>query len=72
MKFFSPHTPTTAPVDNSDDVIIVQPNDRGGWSLCFPGDAPIGNYPTSADAEQVARLNVTHVRVIGRPSPEAA
>lgn len=71
MKLFASPAPTTKPINNAEDTIFVAPNERGGWSLFFLGESPIGNYATAADAETIARLNVTHVRVLtSAPQPE--
>jgi len=79
MKWFLDLLPRSAPVVTTEaaDELLVEPNDRGGWSLRF-GDEPeaarIGNYPTPAAAERVARANVSRVRVVdagaaGTPFP---
>lgn len=63
MRPIAPRTP----VDNTGDTILVEPNARGGWSLRFEGEpleAQMGNHPTATDAERIARLNCTHVRVL--------
>lgn len=66
--FFTPVLRAAAtPAHNPADEILVERNARGGWSLRFTGDAPdeaMGNYPTADDAARVARLNVTHVRIV--------
>jgi hypothetical protein len=47
--------------------LLVEPNERGGWSLRFkdePVEARIGNYPTAQDALRVARCNCCHVQIV--------
>lgn len=69
MKWFLDLLPlrlAATPASNPSDVLHVEPNARGGWSLRFDGDAPehaIGNYPTAEDAARIARANVTNVQI---------
>jgi hypothetical protein len=59
--------PGPVPVNNAEDLLLVEPNARGGWSLRFQGDpldSQLGNYATPEDAARVARSNCQHVRVV--------
>jgi hypothetical protein len=44
--------------------IVVEPNNRGGWSVRVEDDSQqLGNYGTAADALRIARLSFSHVRL---------
>jgi hypothetical protein len=53
--------------------IVIEPNDRGGWSMRWdPSAKQFGNYATAADAERIARINFGLVRIVAKttaPSP---
>jgi hypothetical protein len=51
-------------------LMYLEPNDRGGLSLRWDGDAEqIGNFASIADALRTARLNFADVIVVGPKSP---
>jgi hypothetical protein len=72
-KWFFTTQPRTTP-KIGDIAAFVERNTHGGWSIRTSDDpAPLGNYPSAARAEEIARLNFDDVRVIDETlSPSAA
>ena len=65
--FLAPPRCAGTQIDNAEDPLLVERNNRGGWGLRFaaePAEKSIGNYPTAEAAARIARLKCTHVRVV--------
>jgi hypothetical protein len=67
-SFLTPRTatPLRPPVAN-DAVVLIVPNERGGFSMRIKGDDPIndvGNYATPTDAARIARLSFENVEIV--------
>jgi hypothetical protein len=67
-SFLTPRSaqPPPPPVAN-DTILLIVPNERGGFSMRLKGDDPIndvGNYPTPTDAARIARLSFSNVEIV--------